>query len=234
MKHLKYIALLVILLVAFKAESQLTQTVVSLSGEVYDAGTKAPLSVNVEIWGEDNKRINKVKSNSKDGSYFFTGLKPGGKYEIRVAEFDYMRQSFVVFLPATKRYAEFSRDITLIPKKIGTKISLPIKAFEVNKTKIKYGADIFLKDYVEILKSNPTVKINIISFPDLAGDPNNSTLTTGRAQALKDFFIGSGLDGNRFSTEGSASLDPNSPPPSGKASKGKRYTGPCYLIISSF
>jgi outer membrane protein OmpA-like peptidoglycan-associated protein len=235
MKQIKYFAVILFLLFAAKVNAQLVQTVVSLSGEVYDATTKAPISVNVELFGEDKKRVNKVKSNAKDGSYFFTGLKPGATYEIRVAEFEYMRQSFVVSLPNTTKYAEFSHDITLIPKKVGTKYKLSIKAFELHKTKIKFGADVFLNDYVELLKANPTVKMSIRCFPDVDGDvAQNVALTSARGESLREYFVANGIDGSRFSIEGSGTTDPNSPPPSGKASKGKRYTGPCYFMISSF
>jgi outer membrane protein OmpA-like peptidoglycan-associated protein len=213
----------------------LIQTVVSLSGEVYDATTKSPISVNVEIFGEDGKRINKVKSNSKDGSYFFTGLKPGASYEIRVAEFDYMRQSFSVSLPATKKYAEFSKDITLTPKKAGMKMKLPIKAFEIGKSKLKFGVEIFLNDFVAVFKANPTVKFRVICYPDLDGDAaKNMELTKARSASIKDYFISMGISGERISVDGAGSIDPTSPPPSGKASKGKRYIGPSYFVIESF
>lgn len=235
MKINKYTALILVLLFTGVLNAQLTRTIVSLSGVVYDATTKKPISVNVEIYDQDMKRVNKVKSNSNDGSYFITGLKPGQSYEIRVAEFEYMRQSFPVTFPKTDRYAEFSRDITLLPKKVATKLAIPFKAFEVNKSKLKAGVDVLLKDYTELLKNNPTVRVKLVCYPDAAVDAaKNMELTKARAESLKSYFESNGLGADRFIVEGVSTIDPNNPPPTGKASKGKRYVGNCYIVIDSF
>jgi outer membrane protein OmpA-like peptidoglycan-associated protein len=231
----KISTIIVIIIVAFcfyKSNAQLVKTVVSVTGEVTNVTNNKPISTNVEILGGDGTRITKAKSNSLDGKYFVTGLTPGKTFEIRVAELDYMRQSIPLILPSTDKYLEYSKDITLIPKKIGTKIQIPVKLFEANKSNLKYGADLFLKDYVELLKLNPTVTVKIVSFPDANGDQTkNMELTKARAQSIKAFLENNGIDSKRILVDGSASTDPSFPPPTGKASKGKRYVGTNYFVI---
>jgi len=234
MKNLKYIALILVLLIAPEMNAQM-RTVVSLTGVVLDAISKQPIGVNVEIYDSGNKRVQKVTSNAKTGVYFATSLKPGETYEVRIAEFNYMRQSVVVSFPKTDKYAEFSRDLTLIPKKSGTKIELPFKAFGLHKSTLKFGSNVLLQDFINLFKGNLTVNFKIISFPDEIGDPNqNMQLTQARAESLRHFFIDNGIQANRISTMGNNTTDPNNPPPTGNASKGKRYTGTCYLVIEEF
>lgn len=228
-------SILVLLFSSNSSKSQLVSTVVSVGGVVYDAITKNPISVNIEVFDNDNKRVNKVKSNAKDGYYFITGLKSGKNYEIRVSELDYMKQSFPIVVPNTNKYMELSRDLLIIPKKIGTEIPIRVKLFELNKTNLKYGAEVFLEDYIKLLKLNPTVKIRIVSYPDNNNDAaKNGQLTQERSESIKKYFLANGIEPDRVAAQNATIIDPKNPIPTGKASKGKKYVGLSYLIIDDF
>lgn len=223
------------LLTATKGNSQMVSAVVSVGGEVYDAITKQPISVNIEVFDSDNKRINKVKSNAKDGYYFITGLRSGRNYEIRVSELDYMKQAYPIIVPNTEKYLEVSKDLLLIPKKIGTEIPLRVKLFEINKSTLKNGSAVFLEDYVKLLKLNPTVKIRIVSYPDNPNDAiKNGQLTQERSENIKKFFIANGIEQDRLIPQNATIMDPQKPILSGKESKGKKYVGTTYLIVDAF
>jgi len=235
MKKILILTLFCLPFLFINAQSQLVQAVVSIGGRVYNITNNQPLSVNIEIFDQNGQRINKIKSNATDGSYFITGLKPGTTYEIRFSDFDYMKYSYSIQIPATDKYVEYSKDFLIIPKKTQTKILIPVKLFETHKSKLKYGADLFLSDYINLLKLNPTVKIKIVSFPDDNANPqDNLALTQQRGSSLKDYFVSNGIDAQRISFEGNESTDPDNPPPTGRASKGKKYIGSTYLIIEGF
>lgn len=228
-------SILVLLFSSNSSKSQLVSTVVSVGGVVYDAITKNPISVNIEVFDNDNKRVNKVKSNAKDGYYFITGLKSGKKYEIRVSELDYMKQLFPIVVPNTDKYMELSRDLLIIPKKIGIEIPIRVKLFELNKTNLKYGAEVFLEDFIKLLKINPTVKIRIVSYPDNNNDAaKNGQLTQERSESIKKYFLANGIEPDRVAAQNATIIDPKNPIPTGKASKGKKYVGLSYLIIDDF
>lgn len=225
----------IIIAISPKTHSQFINTIVSVTGNIYNAITKAPISVNIELFDANNTRIQKVKSNSKDGYYFLTSLKPGNTYELRISEFDYMKQSFPVIVPNTDKYLEVSKDMLLIPKKIGTEIPIKIKLFEFNKSNLKNGADVFLNDYVSLLKLNPTVKVRIVCYPDSPADATkNGQLTQERSNNIRNFFIDKGIEPDRLIAQNSTIIDPNNPIPTGKASKGKKYVGFCYLVVDSY
>lgn len=230
-----FIYSIIFFLLVIKSNSQLVTAVVSVGGEVYDVTTKQPISVNIEVFDSDNKRVNKIKSNAKDGYYFITGLKSGRNYEVRVSELDYMKQSFPIVVPNTEKYVEVSRDLLLIPKKIGTEIPLRVKLFELNKSVLKFGAEVFLEDYVKLLKLNPTVKIRIVSYPDNGNDAaKNGQLTQERSENIKKYFLANGIEPDRLVAQNATMVDPKNPIPTGRASKGKKYVGLSYLIIDSF
>lgn len=235
MKKILIIFGILFLLFAHKSYSQLVNTVVSVGGEVYDAISKNPISVNIEVFDSDNKRVSKIKSNAKDGYYFLTGLKSGKSYELRVSELDYMKQAFPIVVPNTDKYLEVSKDLLLIPKKIGTEIPLRVKLFELNKSGLKFGAEVFLEDYLKLLKLNPTVKVRIVSYPDNGNDAaKNGQLTKERSESIKKYFIDNGIEPDRLIAQNATIVDPKNPIPSGRASKGKKYVGLSYLIIDSF
>lgn len=234
MKKLTLLVVILIFVLISQSQSQFINTVVSIGGEVYNAITKKPISVNVEIYDANNTRVNRSKSNSLDGRYFLTSLKPGNNYEIRVAELEYMRIAVPISVPNTDKYLELSKDFVLIPKKVGTEIPINVKLFENNKSNLKSGAEIFLNDYVNLLKLNPTVKVRIVSYPDSPTDPNkNAKLTQERSESIRNFLINNGIEPDRLKAESTTNIDPNNPIPSGKASKGKKYVGLSYLIIDA-
>ncbi len=235
MKKIIFLFSILFLVFASKGHSQLVSAVVSVGGEVYDAITKNPISVNIEVFDNDNKRVNKIKSNAKDGYYFITGLKSGKNYEVRVSELDYMKQAFPIVLPNTDKYLEVSKDLLLIPKKMGTEIPIRVKLFELNKNNLKFGAEVFLEDYLKLLKLNPTVKVRIVSYPDNSNDVGkNGQLTQERSESIKKYFLANGIEPDRVAAQNATIIDPKNPIPTGKVSKGKKYVGLSYLIIDAF
>ncbi len=74
------------------------------------------------------------------------------------------------------------------------------------------------------MKLNPTVKKKIVSFPDDNTNPQeNLALTQQRSSSLKDYFVSNGIDAQRISVEEMNLQILIIRPPTGRASKGKRY-----------
>lgn len=211
-------------------------TVVSLTGSVFNEVDKEPLTVNMKVYDINGKRVGATRSMAvENGSYYLTGLKAGEEYIIQLEKKGYFSEQFQVKVPDTDKYLEVSRDFLVKPMEKGVKIPMPVAPFELRKSKIRYGADIFINDMVESLKNNPTVKVEIKSFPD--ADLNNTdakNLTENRANALKEFFISNGIDPSRVSASGSEKIDPDNPVPTEKQAKGKRYIGKSYMVIKDF
>lgn len=232
----KFFAIALFALFVLTTGNALSQgTVVSLTGTVADEVTRKPISVEITVTDSRNVRINKVKSNSADGYYYITGLKPNQSYRLTLANFNYFKEEVTITVPPTDKYLEISKDLLLKPLVENIKIPLLVPPFEVNQSKIRFGADFIVDEIKSSLKMNQTVKMEILCFPDSdKGAEANLELTQARAKAIKDYLVAGGIKEDRISISGSAVVDERNPPPTGKASKGKRYIGFTYLVIKGF
>ena len=208
--------------------------VVALTGNVINELSKEPESVFMMVLNEKGKRVNATRSNKTDnGYYYLTGLKPGKTYQIVIRQKGFMKELIEMTIPKTKKYLEISHDFLVKPLEMDAKFKLPVAPFELNKSKIRFGADFLLEELVSTLKNNENVNFQIVSYPDNNDTPEeNSKLTAERADALKNFFKEQGIDETRMTTKGHNSTDPDNPPPTKKRAKGKRYVGYSYIVIT--
>jgi len=219
-----------------KSSSQMISPVISLTGSVYDAITKEPVTVMLVVSDETGKRLNAARSNAtENGYYYLTSMKAGHKYTISISTPNYLKEKYNIFIQEATRYTELSKDFLVKPVLIGAMIPIKVPPFEVTKSKLRVGAEDFLEDIKGTLENNPNVKFEIDCFPDNNTDKKeNKTLTEERAKSLMNYFTANGIDAGRITISGSATTDPKNPPPTKKAAKGKRYIGPSYIKIVEF
>lgn len=211
------------------------EIVVSLTGAVKNYLTNEPLGIEIRVFNMEGKQISISKSNSKDGYYFITGLKPDSVYFIKFMDFSYLADSHEFQVPNTRKYQEYSRDFLVKPKKAGLKFPLKVIPFDIGKSKLRVGADYYLNEIANLMKHNRRVEFVIKAFPDNDNSQSdNSTLSQNRAEALKEYFVKMGVNPEKIIIESQSSTDKDNPPPpiTTKQAKGKRYIGPIYLELS--
>lgn len=222
-------------LLQLKTEAQFTSTVVSISGTIKNFVTKEPMTVYVTAYDDQYRKINTARSNSADnGYYFLTGLKPGQKYLIVVDQPGFLKEVYELNVPTTGQYTEYSKDFALIPFTEGSQIPISVPPFELNKTKIRFGAETYLEPFAKEFASKKNSTFEIICYPDQSGNKNdNLKLTEERAKSLMAYFISKGVDPDRIKIKGNGEPDPLNPPPVEKRAKGKRYIGTTYIKVLS-
>jgi len=215
------------------AFSQLVNPVVSITGSVMDAVTKQPVTAIMIVTNEEGKRINATRSNGSDnGYYYLTSLKPGHKYTITVNSKYYLKETYEFEISDAYKYTELSRDFLIMPLDKGVEVPLSFAPFELNKSKLRYGADYVLENIKSTMQNNPNVKFEIVCYPDSENDKTeNAQITSERAESIKNYLVANGIDVARINTKGNKNVDPNNPPPKKKKAKGKRYIGTTYLKI---
>jgi peptidoglycan-associated lipoprotein len=73
--------------------------------------------------------------------------------------------------------------------------------FEYDESDITPEGERILRDKVDILRANPEVRIRVEGHADERGSTEyNQALASRRAQSVKNFITGFGLDGGRFET----------------------------------
>jgi outer membrane protein OmpA-like peptidoglycan-associated protein len=81
--------------------------------------------------------------------------------------------------------------------------------FDVNKAELKPESMIELDKVVQLLKENPTIKIEIDGHTDNVGKPaDNLTLSNNRAKAVINYFLYKGVAADRLSSKGFGETKP--------------------------
>lgn len=207
---------------------------VALTGNVFDQVSKRGETCSILVTTLDGKKATATRSiGSQDGYYYLAGLKPGVTYNIMLKKKGYMIETHKVSVPNSDKYVELSQDFQIKPMREGVMIPFSVTPFELNKSRLRIGSDIFLQGILLALEQNENVKVEIVCFPDAVEQNIESpNLTTERAKSIKDWLVSEGIPADRLMTKGEAKVDPKNPPPTEKASKGKRYIGPCYYKIA--
>ena len=127
-------------------------------------------------------------------------------------------------MPNSDRYVEISRDFLIKPMEVGLLMPISVPPFELNKSKLRFGAELFMNDWVEIL-----------SYPDNNEDQaENKQITEQRIASIKEYFVSHGIAEERLKAGSpNTKTDPQNPLPTKKSAKGKRYIGSTYLKIIS-
>jgi len=221
---------------ANEQDDSFLKSTVALTGNVFNEVTKQGETCVLKAMDLEGNRAGVARSNaSQNGAYFIPGLTPGKSYNITVKKKGFMKEIHKITVPKTNRYIELSQDFLVKPLENGIKIPLAVPPFELNKSKLRFGSELFLENMKNALNTNKKVKIKIQCFPD--SDDNlktNAKLTSERASTLKAFFTKNGIDASRIEVASSKKTDPDNPPPTKRQAKGKRYIGSSYFVITSF
>ncbi len=217
-------------LVSARAQEKVESVV--LSGSVIDAVTKEPKTAFILVKDADGNLVTATRSNGfENGYYSVSGLRPGFTYAILIKKPKYFLEKYKLFIP-NKSHEQISKDFVIKPLYEGAKIALSVPPFELNKSKLRFGADYVLDNYAQTLLNNPNVDIEIQSYPDNDADKTkNFKLTSERCKSLINYFISKGVDPSRLTAQAFDSVDPDNPPPKTKRAKGKRYIGTTYLVV---
>ncbi len=93
--------------------------------------------------------------------------------------------------------------------KKGQKLVLKNVQFDFAKSTLKESSYTDLAKVVTYMKANPTVKIALYGHTDNIGNKSsNLTLSTSRANAVKDYLITKGIKADRIQTKGFGSSEP--------------------------
>ena len=112
------------LIIIFTIAKSQMNTVVSVTGSVFNSVTKDPIRVQYQLLDENGKIIRRGKTNAaQNGYYFVTGLEPGKKYKMKfIGDNNYFDAEFDIDIPQTDKYAEFSKDFLVPPKSKGMEL----------------------------------------------------------------------------------------------------------------
>ena len=190
-------------------ESARPNPVVIIKGKVLDAKTKQPLEASISYQNlVTSKNLGIANSNSADGQYSIV-LQSGNNYEFLADAPTYYPISDNIDLSNLHEFKEITRDLYLAPIEKGLAIRLNNLFFDFNKSELKKESFSELNRLVDLLKKNPSMKIEIAGHTDNVGtDAYNNPLSVKRAQAVLAHLTGKGISAGRLTAKGYGKTKP--------------------------
>ena len=186
-------------------EKEKPDPVVLVSGNVYNAKTKEPLSAQL-IYETlpDGVEAGKGLSNGLDGSFKMV-LPYNKNYSIRASADKFFAVSENLNLDSLVKegYKNIHKDLYLVPIEIGQVFRLNNVFFDFDKYDLRPESFVELDRVVKFLKDYPNVEIEMSAHTDSRGsDEYNVVLSKNRAASVRTYILSKGIAVSRIVSEG--------------------------------
>ena len=179
-----------------------------VKGKVFDKKTMKGLPSVVELIDLASKEIMTKSETDADGNYLVT-LPIGYDYAFNVNHPGYLFYSDNFLLTKKVPDSTYEKNIALQPIEVNASIVLNNIFFPTNKFDLDPKSQIELDRLVQLLKDNPTVKIEISGHTDNVGKPaDNLKLSNSRAQTVVNYLISKGIAAQRLFAKGYGETKP--------------------------
>jgi outer membrane protein OmpA-like peptidoglycan-associated protein/tetratricopeptide (TPR) repeat protein len=179
-----------------------------VKGRVFDNNTTKGLPSSVELIDLSTKLpVSKIQTD-EEGKYLVT-LPVGKDYAFNVNRKGYLFYSDNFSLRINSPDSSFEKNIPLQPIEVNASVVLNNIFFDVNKFELQPQSQVELDQIVQLLKDNPSVKVEIGGHTDNAGKPaDNLVLSNNRAKAVVSYLAGKGIAINRLLAKGYGEVKP--------------------------
>jgi outer membrane protein OmpA-like peptidoglycan-associated protein len=179
-----------------------------VKGTVFDKKTNEGLPSNVELIDLGNAQTISNVQTDEEGNYLIT-LPIGKNYVFNVNRKGYLFFSESFMLQQKENDSAYNINIGLTPIEVNASIVLKNIFFDTKKAELKPESLIELDKVVQLLKENPTLKIEISGHTDNVGKPaDNLLLSNNRAKSVINYLLYKGVAANRLSSKGFGETQP--------------------------
>jgi outer membrane protein OmpA-like peptidoglycan-associated protein len=179
-----------------------------VKGKVFDKTTLKGLPSGVELTDLSTRTVISQLQTDETGNYLIT-LPKGKDYAFNVNRKGYLFFSENFPLSQHKEDTAYNIDIPLQPIEANAAIVLRNIFFDPNKYELKPESQVELDKLVQLLKDNPTLKIQINGHTDNSGKPSeNMPLSENRAKAVTTYLTSKGVNAARLSFKGWGETQP--------------------------
>lgn len=169
---------------------------------MFDKKTKQGLPSNVELIDLSTAQTISNVQTDEEGNYLIT-LPVGKNYAFNVNRKGYLFFSENFMLLQKENDSAYNINIPLTPIEVNASIVLKNIFFDTKKTELKSESLIELDKVVQLMKENPTLKIEISGHTDNVGKPaDNLLLSNNRAKAVINYLLSKGIAATRLSFKG--------------------------------
>lgn len=179
-----------------------------VKGQVYDKKTTKGLPSDVELTDLATSQIISKVQTDENGRYLIT-LPVGKDYVFNVNRKGYLFYSDNFMLVKNSPDSIYEKNIPLQPIEVNASVVLNNIFFDVNKFDLRPESQIELDKIVQMMKDNPTVKVEISGHTDNVGKPaDNLALSDKRAKTVVAYLINKRIAPQRFTYKGLGETQP--------------------------
>ncbi len=192
-------------------EKEKPNPVVLVSGNVYNAKTKKPLSASL-IYETlpDGVEAGNGESSEVDGAFKIV-LPYDKNYSIRATADKFFAISENLNLDSLIKagYKEIHKDLYLVPIEVGQVVRLNNVFFDFDKYDLRPESFVELDRVVKLLSENPSIEIEMSAHTDFKGsDEYNFKLSDNRARSVRTYIITHGIAESRIVSKGYGETKP--------------------------
>ncbi|MDP1747256.1 MAG: OmpA family protein, partial [Bacteroidota bacterium] len=172
-----------------------------LKGKIDDNGTGKNKAFNVEVKDASNKKVTEAMVDTSTGEYMVVvNTKVKNDLIITVKKENYAFSSQLISkdsLVNSKPAKVNNMQVDTI--KLGQTYTLNNIYYKTNSADLDPRSLIVIDEFVEFLKANPTIKIEVYGHTDSQGDDkSNLALSTDRAFSVRDLLLEKGIAEKRL------------------------------------
>lgn len=181
-------------------------------GHVYNQKTMEVLETTIEYHAlSSGKKLGEARSDGQSGEYEII-LPSGEKYGFFAKKDGFLPVSSEFALEKLDVYQEKQVDLYMVPIEKDAKITINNVYFDTDKYDLRPESFTELKQLVQIMESNPQMKVEIAGHTDDVGnDTHNQELSENRANAVVEYMISRGINADRFKSVGYGENQPVTP-----------------------
>lgn len=191
------------------AEEVRPNPVVLISGKVYNAKTKEPMSAEIEYENlSDGLNAGVAVSNPSTGEYRIV-LPYGKNYGFLGFAEKFIPVSDNLDLTSVAEYKEIERDLYMVPLEVGSTIRLNNIFFDFGKATLRPESYPELDRLVGYMTKNSKMQIELSGHTDNVGsDEANLKLSDDRAKAVTAYIVSKEIKAERIQTKGYGETKP--------------------------
>ena len=186
-------------------EKERPAPVVMVTGNVFNAKTKEPLSASLVYQTlPDGEIAGSGLSSPGDGAFKIV-LPFDKNYSIQATADKFFAQSENLNLDSFVKagYREIHKDLYLVPIEIGQVVRLNNVFFDFDKWDLRPESFVELDRVVKLLNDNPAIEIEMSAHTDSRGsDDYNIRLSDNRARSVMEYILSKGIAPSRIRSQG--------------------------------
>lgn len=180
-----------------------------IKGRVFDAGTKAPVEADVQLYDLSTGNLATGAYSDPRTGEFLVCLPAGRRYALNATAERYLFYSENYDVAEGNPQDPIVLDVPLNTLSAGSTITLRNIFFNTASYELLPTSNAELDKLVKLLQANPTLRIELGGHTDNVGaDAANLTLSDQRAKAVRDHVVAQGIDSARISAKGYGETQP--------------------------